>query len=357
MRTSLLPVLAFGLLSIACKNDSGLNVVVPKHVGDTAIIEGRVCDPARGVWLEGADVYMHLFDTEGNLYYTVQDETDVEGRFQLVDVPMDGMQPIFVQYGNQVIDQFEVEAAAGQSVIILPDPVCAGVSGRMAVVKGDYDDFAETLTALGFSDYVEINGQTGDELVQFLSNTKSMGAFDVIFFGGGHIEEDIFHDSDGSDTTGQVAAVQAAILEYVNAGGKIVASDWSYDVIESVWPERLTFAGDDLVPDDAQRGESGTVRADVVDGTMAASVGAERVDVSFDLIEFPIIEGTDSRVTTYLSGRASWRVGETTGSTADSPLLVSFSHGDGVVWFSTFRFGSNLETSAEPVILTLLNSL
>lgn len=357
MRTTLLSALGFGLFAIACNNDSGLNAVIPKNVGETAIIEGRVCDPARGVWLEGADVYMHLFDTSGSLYSTIQDETDAEGRFQLVDVPIDEMQPIYVQYGNQVIDQFEVDAELGQTVIVLPDPVCAGVSGRMAVIKGDYDDFAETLDALGFDDYVEINGQTGDELVQFLSNTKSMGAFDVIFFGGGHIEEDIFHDTDGSDTTGQVAAVQAAILAYVDAGGKIVASDWSYDVVESVWPDRLTFAGTDGTPDDAQRGESGTVRADVVDGTMAASIGEERVEVNFDLIEFPIIEGTDERVTTYLQGRANWRVGETTGTTDDSPLLVSFSHGDGVVWFSTFRFGSNLETSAEPVILTLLNSL
>lgn len=351
------PLSLFAALLVACNNDSALNVVVPKHVGDTVIIEGRVCHPEAGIWLEGADVYMHLFDENGNLYHTVQDETDAEGRFQLVDVPMDGLQTIFVQYGNQVIDQFEVEAAIGQSVIVLPEPACTGVSGRMAVVSGDYDDFAETLDTLGFTDFVEINGRTGDELLQFLGNAEAMADFDVIFFGGGHLEEDIIYDSDGSDTAGQVAIVQEAIRTYVDGGGKIVASDWSYDLVESVWPERLTFAGTDGTPDDAQRGEAGTVRARVVDATMASSVGEERVEVNFDLIEFPIITATDSRVTTYLQGNVGWRMGEQTGTVSDSPLLVSFSHGSGVVWLSTFRFGANLETSAQPVILTLLNSL
>ncbi|MCK6505148.1 hypothetical protein L6R53_17415 [Myxococcota bacterium] len=346
-----------GLLAAGCKNDSTLAVVVDHGTGDVALVEGRVCDPDRGTWLEGADVYMHLFDANGSHYNTLWDETDADGRFQLVDVPVDGLQPVYVQYGAQVIDQFEITIPVGQTYVVLPDPVCGGGSASMAVVTGDYDDFEVTLEALGFGDFDLVNGQTGDELVQFLSSEAALAAYDVIFFGGGHLEEDVFYDTDGSDVDRNVDKVKGALLAYVQAGGKVVATDWSYDVVEAVWPDQITFLGQDNVPDDAQRGETGTVSARVMDESMATAVGVDRLDLTYDLIEYPVVASVDASTTTWLQGDVVWREGESTSTQAGSPLLVSFSSGAGSVWFSTFRFGANTEGDAKAAVTWLLNHL
>lgn len=300
---------------------------------------------------------MHLFTEDGVHYDTKIDETSEDGYFQLVDIPYSDLAPIFVQYGNQVIDQFTVEAPAGQTYITLPDPDCGGGDASFAVVSGDYDDFAATLQELGYGSFDQVNGQTGDELIQFLTNTDSLAAYDAIFFGGGHLEEDVVYDSDGSDVAGQVLQVQDSLRAYVEAGGVIVATDWSYDLVEVIWPDMVTFLGDDLVPDDAQRGETGTVTASVTNEDLSASAGASELDISYDLIEWPLVEAVAPQVNVYLRGDVSYSQGQTSSSLSNVPLLVSFSAGSGTVWFSTFRFGPNLETSGRDAVRFLVDSL
>lgn len=356
-RSTLFSLVLGGLWTSGCKNDSGLAVVVDKPDGDSVTVEGRVCDPERGTWLEGADVYMHLFDSEGSHYFTIWDETDSDGMFQLVDVPVDGLQPVYVQYGNAVIDQFEIEVAEGSTYVTLPDPDCGGGNASMAVVSGDYEDFDASLEDLGYGDFDLVNGQTGDELVQFLSSETALGGYDAIIFGGGHLEEDVFYDTDGSDVDRNVVKVRAALQAYVEAGGNIVVTDWSYDIVEAIWPDQITFLGDDRIPDDAQRGESSLVAANVVDADLESELGESQVSISYDLIEFPLIEDVDASTTVYLRGEVSWREGEATHSETGSPLLVSFSAGSGSVWLSTFRFSANTETTGKSVIRSLLNGL
>jgi len=73
-------------------------------------------------------------------------------------------------------------------------------------------------------DRLIVNGQYGDELLQFLTS-PTLSAFDVIFFAGGHLEEDLFYDTDGSDVDGNVDTVKDNLKAYVKAGGIIYASD------------------------------------------------------------------------------------------------------------------------------------
>lgn len=359
MRTSstILSVAAIALATTACKNDNSLAAVVPKPDGDLVTVQGRVCDPDRGTWLEGATAYMHLFTDDGVHYDTKMDETDEGGYFQLVDIPYGDLQPIFVQYGNAVIDQYTVEAPEGLTYITLPDPDCGGGDAAFAVVSGDYDDFAVTLQELGYGSFDVVNGQTGDELVQFLGNAEGLANYDAIFFGGGHLEEDVIYDTNGSDVDGQVAEIQATLRAYVENGGHLVATDWSYDLIEVLWPDRIAFLGDDLVADDAQRGETGTVTAAITNDDLLASAGVTEVNISYDLIEWPLIEDVSPDTNVYLRGTVTFREGQDTQALRDKPLLVGFSVGAGTVWFSTFRFGPNLETSGKSAVRFLMESL
>lgn len=345
-----------GLALVACKNDSGFTALPPDNGGDLVLVEGRVCDPDRGTWLEGATVYMHLFDDQGAHYNTIQDESDADGNYQLVDVPIERLGPVYVQYGSQVIDQFQIEAPVGASIIQVPEPDCGGGDAAMAVVTGDYDEFDILLQDMGFGSFDLINGQTGEELVQFLTSEAAITSYDVIFFGGGHLEEDVFYDVDGSDVDGDVVAVNESLKAYVEAGGTIVATDWSYDVIESIWPEKVEFLGDDLVPDAAQSGETGMVEATVSNPDMAADAG-DSVNVLFDLIEWPVIEGVGDGVRVYVRGDVTYREGQDTLSLSDKPILVGFDAGAGTVWLSTFRFQANTDTSSKTVVRSVLNSL
>lgn len=352
-----LPLLTAAALATACKNDNSLAAVVPEADGDLVTVEGRVCDPERGTWLEGATVYMHLFTEDGVHYDTKLDETDADGMFQLVDIPATGLQPIFVQYGNEVIDQYSVEAPEGESYIVLPDPDCGGGSSAFAVVTGDYDDFAATLQELGYGSFDIVNGQTGDELVQFLSSDTALGSYDAIFFAGGHLEEDVIYDSDGNDTAGSAAAVQQAVRAYVEGGGVVVATDWSYDLVETIWPDQVDFLGEDRFPDDAQRGESGRVNASVTNDGLSAAASASELAIDYDLIEWPLVEDVDPSTTVYLRGDVTWRDGEDTQTLRDKPLMVSFAAGAGTVWFSTFRFGPNVDTTGKAAVRYLLESI
>lgn len=358
MRRSIFTTCAlFGLWTAGCKSDNSLAVVVDRGTGDTLTIEGRVCDPDRGTWLEGAEVYMHLFDGDGTLYQTISDESDADGIYQLVDVPVDGVQPIYIQYGNQVIDQFEVQVPEGSAYVTLPDPECGGTDAALAVVSGDYEDFDTTLQAMGIGNFDIINGQTGDELIQFLTNDTALSAYQAIIFGGGHLEEDVFYDTNGSDVDDKVSLVRAALKAYIQGGGTIIVTDWSYDIVESIWPDQVNFLGDDTVPDDAQRGDAGLVVADVVDADLKATVGNSQVNVDYDLIEFPLVESVDASTTVYLRGDVAWRDGESSYVQSSSPLLVSFTDGSGTVWLSTFRFSANTDTTAKSVVRSLLNGL
>ncbi|RME23283.1 MAG: hypothetical protein D6798_13845 [Deltaproteobacteria bacterium] len=348
---------AAGIALAACKNDSTLGRVTSTGDADLVTIEGRVCDPDRGTWLEGATVYMNLFTEDGVFYDTRMDETDADGVFQLTDIPVSGIQPIYVQYGNKVIDQYQVEAPAGDTFITLPDPDCGGGDAAFAVVSGDYDDLAAALQTFGYGDFDVINGLTGEELVQFLSSEAAMAGYDAILFGGGHLEEDVIYDTDGTDVAGNVPAVREAIRNYVDGGGTIVVTDWSYDIAEQVWPEAVDFLGDDTEPDAAQKGETGTVTAAVVDATMAGTVGRDEVEVAFDMFEFPVIESAGEGSTVILRGDVQWREGQQVHTLSDKPLLVRFPSGSGTVWVSTFRFGPNSDTSAKPVVRALLDSL
>lgn len=352
MRT-LLPL---ALLATAC-NEQGFSEVKDYGGVYESSIAGRVCDTTRSVWLEGATVYTHIITSDGELIGTAETTTDEGGRYLLGDLRGDTDYTVYVQYGSSVIDMFDVRIDGTQEVV-LEDPVCSSdVNSTVAIVSGDYDSPADVLPSFGVSDFYEVNGQTGSELVQFLQSAENLAQYDAIFFAGGHIEEDVFYDTNGDDVAGDVGRVIQAVKDYVDAGGTIVATDWSYDVIEQAWPNKLDFLGEDSVPNDAQLGTPDTVDADVTNNDLESAVGQETVPVHFDLDTWPIVVGSDESVTPYLVGDAPYRIGLDTFTQANSPFMVQFDVGDGSVVFLTWRLTANTEGKGHAVVEYLLQSL
>ena len=280
------------LLLVGC-NEQGFQKVLDYGGVYESTITGRVCDNTRNVWLEGATVYTHILSDTGELIGTAESLTDVDGYYHLADLRGDSSYTVYVQYGSSVIDMFDV-AVEGTEEVVLPDPQCSSSSNSaVAIISGDYDHLDEVLPSFGITDFYLVNGQTGDEMVQFLQSAENLVQYEAIFFAGGHIEEDVFYDTDGSDSAGDVARVNEAVSAYVEAGGTVVATDWSYDVVEQTWPNKIDFLGEDTVPNAAQLGTPDTVLAAVTSSELESAVGSDQVDVHFDLDTWPVVVGAD----------------------------------------------------------------
>jgi len=375
-------------------------------------ILGRVCEPSGRHWLPDAMAYANLVDESGKLYDTRQSYTDRDGYFLLDNMPSGTVYTVYIQYGDEILETHEINVGDGEEVV-LEEPSCFDpLELDVAVITGDYDDFAAVLGHMGFANYEVIDGLLGDEMLGFLTDVDKMLQYDIIVFNGGHIEEGLIYprpasgddeidadggpvfdedadadadggadddtgsssegdtglsedgdtgevldgdaDSDGGEPTEPLDAHEAIInniRNYVASGGSVYASDWAYDVVERAWPEAIEFVGADELPNAAQLGEDGVVRATVTDGPLAAWLELDEIEITYELpVWAPITEVNSDFVNVHLQGDIEYRIGTNIVGLGASPLLVSFAAGDGRVAYSTFQIAQNAESS---VVLTL----
>ena len=343
------------LLALTACSEHEFYQVDYSHVMGDLTITGRVCHPDRGEWLEGAQVYTHLMDADGNIYASVDTMTDADGYYELDRLVENRTYTVYVQYGSDTLDMFDVRVDTGD--VEVPEGTCGvGADVNVAVVTGDYDDFEEVLGQVGVSRVELVNGQTGEELVQFLSDAEHLAEYDAVFFPGGQLEEDVIYDTDGSASV-QVAGVQSALQAYVVGGGTLYVSDWSYDLVEQLWPDRIDFVEDDTIPDAAQVGEEAQVTADVVNHMLEDAIGSAQVDISFDLDAWPVMKYAPDGTRVYLKADVPYRIGMDSYTLENSPLLVSFEEGEGQVFFSSWRHESNARGNGLEVIRYIVSKM
>lgn len=317
-------------------------------------IRGRVCSADGRNWQADAMAYTNLFDSEGRLYDTVIAYTDLDGYFQLDDLPAEAEYDVKVVYGADYLLEETVYVGDGE-VIELDTPDCFDpLELDVAVVSGDYDDFELVLSNMGFANYEVINGQDEAELRSFLLDPDAMSQYDVIFFNGGFVEDGIIYGGEDETVSFQV---MSNIVDYVTSGGAIYASDWAYDVVEQGWPDAINFVGTDEEPDAAQLGEYGFVTAAVSDSAMAEWLGSNYIDVEYDLPVWPPMEQVDDAVSIHLTGTIDYREGTSTYTLSSVPMLVSFTAGEGRVTFSTFRVAKNASTDMMLVLQYMMYNL
>ena len=345
-------LLASVLLLCACsENETNFRDVPPATPADGGIT-GQICDEQLQVWMEGATVYAHKTDDDGVVYDTATDITDFEGRFELA-LPTGKPYDVYVAKGNEIVQQFTVEVPA-ETMVELPDPTCFGdVDVSVAVVSGAYDDLEVLIQAVGIAQFVEVDGQATDELTDFLSNPALLNEQDIVFFNGGHLEQGVIYPAGDPN----VDLIQANLRQYVQNGGVVFASDWAYDLVEQIWPDKIDFLGDDLQLDAAQKGEAGDVNAVVADEFMSAAVGFGQVTVAYDLSVFPVIDsvGPDTRV--YLEGPLAFRNGQVVDQIDPSPIAVSFEDGNGRVYYTGYRNSANGAGDMLSVLQYLLSAV
>ncbi len=375
MRASFAIFSLSALAMAACSSDTSFTPDQEEYrVVSPGEIAGRVCDPSGKTWLQDAQVYTHI-KTGDTIIDTQIVYTDRDGFFLLESLPGEQEYDLFMQYGNiRLLDQesYGVWVGDGERVE-MNEPDCFDpLQIDVAIVSGSYDSFELVLTNMGFANYIEVDGLDRSELTGFLSDADTLASFDIIFFNGGHLEEDILYapaeddddiglgDDGGADDTGTVEiseTIMQNLRDYVTNGGSIYASDWSYDVVEQGWPDRIDFVGDDSTPDAAQLGEYDLVNAAVSDGALADWLDTDHIEIEYDLPVWAPVESTSDSVSIHLAGNIAYRQGQATYNISNAPLLVSFTSGEGKVVYSTFRVAKNASSEILQVLQYMMYNL
>lgn len=193
-------------------------------------------------------------------------------------------------------DEGDLESSEGDSeeLFELSEGSCDFDEARMAVVTGAYDEIENVLAKLGFGsvdatgrldygasfDFTIIDG-TGNledadytNFDEFIGDLDEMSQYDIIFINCGNAE----------DTLAQDPTAIANLQEYVENGGKLYVTDWSYAFVENPFPEFINFYLSNEDADQveehghAKRGKPGTYDADVKDAELAAWLDAVTVN-------------------------------------------------------------------------------
>jgi len=185
----------------------------------------------------------------------------------------------------------------------------SGDAHRLAVTPAGYDNVGQILTKMG----MEFQTMRDSAL-----STSDLSKIDVLFL-----------NCSGSCHT-YAATADQVLRQYVAEGGSIYSSDFAASYIQKAFPEHFQYRGD---------GHVGHLTADVVDKGLQQVLG-NRVKLTFDM--------PDWRVITYLSSRhRKYLVSD------GKPLLVSFPHGKGQVFYTSFHSHAQ-PTSQEEALLNFL---
>ena len=313
----------------------------------TGGISGRVCATEGGLgsgvgyWVSGATVFIDY----GEIRF--ETESAVDGTFSLANIPV-GAHTLRVQkgsfYGSHPI------SVVADAVSAL-EPVCLDAEIALGVVGGLYDPIEEVLFELGFSPtecwpaeaswcppdlesdgaVTLFEGSSSYYVTDLLMVPELLSEFDVLFFNCGL--------ADGFLTSSPPDVVEN-LRNYVSQGGSLYVSDWAYEVLRTVFPERLEFFGGAEEPGAARVGaQSSGLVASVSQPGLADVLESENVSLVFNKGNWamPAPNQPQDVLVWIAADEVSYYVGEAAGQAEDVPLLMSFSYGEGRVVFTTFH--------------------
>ena len=255
---------------------------------------------------------------------------------------------------------------------------------QIAVVQGDFDSMNDVLRRLdiGSTDYDGfIAGAVYDEEIDPTFNVYKvesllldrneadrsvMLSYDAIFINSGvrGLGEYEYNSINADDAFLADPIALENIQNFVEGGGTLVLSDWSGDIIEAIWPEKISFVNEDECGDppcwDApQVGISELVLADVIQEELKQDLETDNISLSFDFSYWTAISDVAEDVDVLLRGDIEYRIssGDGYGTLGDVPLLVGFTVGRGRVVFSSFHWRSQNPSQANLIMLAAVEGL
>jgi len=325
---------------------------------------GKVVAPEGTVPINGALVYLVLAPppplNEGlfcNKCFNLNEETPQtttapDGTFELMS-PKSGSYYLVSQKGSfRRVRALEV--TGGEQPVPIELTTMPGVSDattgdavpRMAVAVGGFDHIEDTLSQLGVEDYASYEGSAfggggGDTAIDLLLDWEKISQYQVVFVpcAGSWFDGDLSNP-----------VFLQNIRDFVSAGGKLYVTDWSYDLINTVFPGVITWLGD--------TGAVGSAQGSVYDAPAVVNdAGLQAWLESQNITDFTLEANwtTIDEVSSYTAPNelnfptefepTVW-VNADVPSQGVRPATVSFQYGCGRVLFSTYH----TETSGSAIL-------
>ena len=339
-------------------NSTSNNSVI--ECSETGKVFGVICGVDDGFpgWVSNARVYFDAMNCSGEMTH-YETTTDRQGTFTFENVP-NGTHTINAERGlfetTRVAQVFpgQITDISGTDL-----KLCKGALGSIAVIVGGYDKVEQILADLDFSltligydplfynlddmgdfDWNNYNNSSNDELDEhytvsqisvedFLTDFNKMSEFDSIFLNCGIFKDYYSFQEYEFNTFSTMSTVQTNLRNFVENGGSLYASDWSYDYIKNVFPaEIINFPSN-------MRGDIQTITGQVLpEGLVDYLEGINNVSISFDLSEWIIMDRVDDQTEILVSGSPA----TTTGGTANNvPLMVLRKFGQGKFVYTSFH--------------------
>lgn len=305
---------------------------------------GRVCSPSGDLWLAGATVEVNTTDCDGNPLH-LETTTDVDGFFTLDDVP-NGVQVILITKGSFHTTR-QINVITGQQVNAAgPDTkLCVGAqSASIAVVTGRWDHVEQLLDETGVN-YTTYTGVSASEWSTFLSDLPAMESYDIIMLNCG-----IDYEAFRTGNAGQWATIIANIQTFVDDGGSLYASDYSFQFVEEAFPTYIDYWGSDDT-------DYTTVRAGIVPQSIDATIIDPELNAVLNgnlIVEFPspaatawaMFESVAAAAKVIIEGPVEvcniFFITCLESDTRTMPLTATFEHGHGKVVYSSFHLETSL---------------
>jgi hypothetical protein len=273
-------------------------------------------------------------DEHGKFSFGVQTEGDwtlvvQKGSFRRI-------RPLTVTGGPQALTK-DLTTLPGKTDLANGDNI-----PKMAVVPDSYDNIENTLAKIGLGD-VDFGGDLNvgtenfdlideSDAANFFSDPTNLAQYQVIFM---PCDNDWFHPKLNDP------AVQKALRDWVIGGGKLYVTDWSYDILKHIFPDPISWKGDDGSLNSADLGTY-DAPAVVKDPGLKAWLAAQGI-TDFDLEDnWSIIESLHAYTAPDPDGveklflPKSWVSAETPDDGLKNST-VSFEYGCGRGMFSTYH--------------------
>lgn len=250
---------------------------------------------------------------------------------------------------------------------------------EIAVATGDFDQVEAALARMdigytpyeGYIDRAVYDPEINPAVMSLKSeqlftgqvdNAAEIGLYDAVFVDSGTrgFGAYVYNGVEADDSLVTNATALEHVQKYVEAGGTLVVSDWAYELIQTLWPSQITFAGDGATLDDAQRGLSNQVIASVLSTAAEEKLdGNTTVDLSFDYSYWTVMTDVGPDVTVYLTGDVDYRASDEEGTAqlVGVPLMVSFEVDGGQVLYTSFHWRAQRAEVTDGLLQAALEGL
>jgi hypothetical protein len=360
-------VLQLGLLALPLfLTNCNCDVEGLAEIPEPGSITGRLCDPGQGEGIAGAKVWVEV-DYGGGVVDTIATETDENGDFELKGLPA-GTYTVEFKRGSFTTEVEEVTVEE-EMVTEIEGGQCIAAEDVVLTVYSGHDSVQDVLNRLGYFNFnvVETHHRSSDRddntpswLVEHFADYEAFSFNDILFINCGAHEWAF--ESGGVANSGDLSLAMNNLRRFVEEGGSIYLSDWSYDLLEALYPNAVDWLGDDATHNDAEKGLAQDFLGRVQDAEMAASLGESEVNLKYELsriaVPLSLGPGTDPLIL------ANIRVEEESGEAGDYfdvPVLLRYRPTDdessGRVIYTTFHNGNDNTEDMDYVLRAIIFSL